>query len=47
MAEALDLPEGHVSFGDMMVGQPKFKYPRIGELLTKPYWNNDRRLQDA
>lgn len=29
MAEALDLPEGHVSFGAMMVGQPQFKYPRL------------------
>ncbi|UCE53742.1 MAG: nitroreductase family protein [Desulfobacterales bacterium] len=29
MAEALDLPEGHVSFGAMMVGHPKFKYQRL------------------
>lgn len=29
MAQALDLPEGHVSFGAMMVGYPKFKYQRI------------------
>jgi nitroreductase/NAD-dependent dihydropyrimidine dehydrogenase PreA subunit len=29
MAEALGLPEGHVSFGAMMVGRPKFKYPRL------------------
>ena len=29
MAAALDLPEGHVSFGAMMVGYPKFKYQRI------------------
>ena len=29
MAEALDLPEGHVSFGAMMVGQPQFQYPRV------------------
>jgi nitroreductase/NAD-dependent dihydropyrimidine dehydrogenase PreA subunit len=29
MAEALDFPEGHVSFGAMMVGYPKFKYQRI------------------
>jgi nitroreductase/NAD-dependent dihydropyrimidine dehydrogenase PreA subunit len=29
MAEALDLPLGHVSFGAMMVGRPKFNYPRM------------------
>ena len=29
MAEALNLPEGHVSFGAMMVGNPKYKYQRI------------------
>jgi len=29
MAEALNLPEGHVSFGAMMVGYPKFKYQRL------------------
>jgi nitroreductase/NAD-dependent dihydropyrimidine dehydrogenase PreA subunit len=29
MAEALDLPEDHVSFGAMMVGFPKFKYQRM------------------
>ena len=29
MAEALELPEDHVSFGAMMVGQPKFNYPRM------------------
>jgi hypothetical protein len=29
MAEALDLPEGHVSFGAMMVGHSKFKYQRL------------------
>jgi nitroreductase/NAD-dependent dihydropyrimidine dehydrogenase PreA subunit len=29
MAAALDLPQGHVSFGAMMVGQPKFKYSRL------------------
>jgi nitroreductase/NAD-dependent dihydropyrimidine dehydrogenase PreA subunit len=29
MAEALDLPEGHVSFGALMVGYPKFKYQRM------------------
>ena len=29
MAEALDLPQGHVSFGAMMVGYPKFKYQRL------------------
>jgi nitroreductase/NAD-dependent dihydropyrimidine dehydrogenase PreA subunit len=35
MAEALNLPEGHVSFGALMVGQPKYKYPRI-PLRNKP-----------
>ena len=29
MAAALDLPQGHVSFGAMMVGQPKYKYSRM------------------
>ena len=29
MAEALDFPEGHVSFGAMMVGYSKFKYQRV------------------
>jgi nitroreductase/NAD-dependent dihydropyrimidine dehydrogenase PreA subunit len=29
LAEALGLPEGHVSFGAMMVGHPKFKYQRL------------------
>jgi nitroreductase/NAD-dependent dihydropyrimidine dehydrogenase PreA subunit len=29
MQEALDLPEGHISFGAMMVGYPKFKYQRL------------------
>jgi nitroreductase/NAD-dependent dihydropyrimidine dehydrogenase PreA subunit len=29
MAEALDLPKGHVSFGAMMVGHSKFKYQRL------------------
>ena len=29
MAAALGLPEGHVSFGAMMVGYPKFKYQRM------------------
>ena len=29
MAEALDFPEGHVSFGALMVGYPKFKYQRV------------------
>lgn len=29
MAQALELPEGHVSFGAMMVGYPKFKYQRL------------------
>lgn len=29
MATALDLPEGHISFGAMMVGYPKFKYQRL------------------
>ena len=29
MAEALGLPQGHVSFGAMMVGHPKFKYQRM------------------
>lgn len=35
MAEALDLPAGNVSFGAMMVGQPKFKYARL-PLRNKP-----------
>jgi len=29
MTEALGLPDGHVSFGAMMVGYPKYKYQRI------------------
>ena len=29
MAEALDLPAGHASFGAMMVGYPKYKYQRL------------------
>ena len=29
MQEALDLPEGHASFGAMMVGYPKFRYQRL------------------
>jgi nitroreductase/NAD-dependent dihydropyrimidine dehydrogenase PreA subunit len=29
MAEALGLPQGHVSFGAMMVGHPKYKYQRM------------------
>jgi nitroreductase/NAD-dependent dihydropyrimidine dehydrogenase PreA subunit len=29
MLEALNLPEGHVSFGAMMVGYPKYKYQRL------------------
>jgi hypothetical protein len=29
MAEALELPEQHVSFGAMIVGYPKFKYQRL------------------
>jgi nitroreductase/ferredoxin len=29
MMEALALPEGHQSFGAMMVGYPKFKYQRL------------------
>jgi nitroreductase len=29
MQEALDLPEGHASFGAMMVGHPKFRYQRL------------------
>lgn len=31
LAEALQLPEGHSSFGAMMVGYPKFKYQRLVE----------------
>jgi nitroreductase/NAD-dependent dihydropyrimidine dehydrogenase PreA subunit len=29
MKEALDLPEGHITFGAMMVGYPKYKYQRL------------------
>jgi nitroreductase len=29
LGAALDLPPGHVSFGAMMLGQPKFKYSRL------------------
>lgn len=29
LAEALNLPEGHKSFGAMMVGYPKFRYQRL------------------
>lgn len=29
LAEALSLPEGHKSFGAMMVGYPKFRYQRL------------------
>jgi nitroreductase len=29
MVEALDLPEGHISFGAMMMGYPKYKFNRI------------------
>lgn len=29
MQEALDLPEGHISFGAMMIGYPKYKYQRL------------------
>jgi nitroreductase/Pyruvate/2-oxoacid:ferredoxin oxidoreductase delta subunit len=29
MKEALDLPEGHASFGAMMVGYPKYHYHRL------------------
>jgi nitroreductase len=29
MSEALALPEGHISFGSMMLGYPKFKYQRL------------------
>lgn len=29
MAEALDLPEGHICFGAMMLGRPRFKYQLI------------------
>jgi nitroreductase/NAD-dependent dihydropyrimidine dehydrogenase PreA subunit len=35
MAKALDLPDGHISFGAMLVGHPKFKYQRI-PLRKKP-----------
>jgi nitroreductase/Pyruvate/2-oxoacid:ferredoxin oxidoreductase delta subunit len=31
LAEALQLPEGHKSFGAMMVGYPKFRYQRLPE----------------
>ena len=31
LIEALNLPEGHKSFGAMMVGYPKFKYQRLPE----------------
>lgn len=29
MKEALSLPDGHVSFGAMMLGHPKYKYQRL------------------
>jgi hypothetical protein len=29
MMEALGFPEGHVSFGAMMVGHQKYKYQRL------------------
>lgn len=29
MQEALDLPEGHISFGALMIGYPKYKYQRL------------------
>jgi hypothetical protein len=29
MAETLELPAQHASFGAMMVGYPKFKYQRL------------------
>jgi nitroreductase/NAD-dependent dihydropyrimidine dehydrogenase PreA subunit len=35
MAQALDLPDGHISYGAMMVGYPKFKYQRM-PLRNKP-----------
>jgi nitroreductase len=31
LIEALKLPEGHKSFGVMMVGYPKFRYQRLPE----------------
>jgi nitroreductase len=31
LAEAFQLPEGHKSFGAMMVGYPKFRYQRLPE----------------
>jgi len=34
MQEALGLPEGHQSFGAMMVGYPKFQYKRLPQRLT-------------
>jgi nitroreductase len=29
ITEALELPEGHKSYGAMMIGYPKYKFPRI------------------
>jgi len=29
LAQSLQLPEGHISFGTMMIGYPKYKYSRI------------------
>ena len=29
MQKALSLPEGHISFGAMMVGHPRFQYQRL------------------
>jgi nitroreductase len=29
MREAISLPEGHISFGAMMLGYPKYKYHRL------------------
>jgi len=36
MQEALRLPEGHRSYGAMMIGHPKFKYARIPLKRTPP-----------
>jgi nitroreductase/formate hydrogenlyase subunit 6/NADH:ubiquinone oxidoreductase subunit I len=36
MQEALKLPEGHRSYGAMMIGYPKFKYARIPLKRTPP-----------
>jgi nitroreductase/NAD-dependent dihydropyrimidine dehydrogenase PreA subunit len=36
MQEALDLPEGHKSFGGMMIGHAKYKYRRIPLRKTPP-----------